>query len=89
MFLWIAIGVGVVAVAAWWTGSKAFRKADLDRLKNRLLGPGKAGKQKNAGNAPALIQKEQQSGVLVGRVMQRFQLQTRLQELLERARSIF
>lgn len=85
MFLWIAISVWVVSVAAWWICSKAFRQADLDRLKNRLLGPGKSGKQKASKDAPALIQAEQRGGVLVSRVMQRFQLQTRLQDLLEQA----
>lgn len=85
MFLWIAIAVWLVAVLAWWVCSKAFRQADLDRLKNRLLGTSRARKAKAAKDAPALIQTEAQPGVLVARVMKRFQLQTKLQDLLEQA----
>jgi tight adherence protein B len=84
VFLWIAIAVWLVAVLAWWVCSKAFRQADLDRLKNRLLGTNRQ-KAKSAKDAPALIQTEMQPGVLVARVMKRFQLQTRLQDLLEQA----
>ena len=85
MFLGIAIAVWLIAVLAWWVCSKAFRQADLDRLKNRLLGASKAKKTKAAKDAPALIQTDAQSGILVARVMKRFQLQTRLQDLLEQA----
>jgi len=85
VFLWIAIAVWLVAIIAWWVCAKAFRQSDLDRLKNRLLGTNKAQKAKTAKDAPALIQSETLPGVLVVRVMQRFQLQTRLQDLLEQA----
>jgi tight adherence protein B len=85
VFLWVAIAVWLVAVLAWWVFSKAFRQADLDRLKNRLLGTGKSKKAKAAKDAPALIQTDAQPGVLVARMMKRFQLQTRLQDLLEQA----
>jgi len=85
VFLWIAIAVWVVAVVAWWICSKAFRQADFDRLKNRLLGSSKTKKQKASKDAPALIQQESQSGVLVARLMKRFELQTRVQDLLEQA----
>ena len=85
MFLWIAIAVWLVAVLAWWVCSKAFRQADLDRLKNRLLGTNRQQKAKSAKDTPALIQTEMQPGVLVARVMKRFQLQTKLQDLLEQA----
>lgn len=85
MFLWVAIVIWVVAVAAWWICAKAFRRADLDRLKNRLLGTNKAKKAKTSQEAPALIQTEVQPGVLVARLMKRFQLHTRLQDLLEQA----
>jgi tight adherence protein B len=84
LFLWIAIAVWLVAVTAWWVCSKAFRQADLDRLKNRLLGTSKK-KAKAAKDGPALIQSDTQKGVLVARLMKRFQLQTRVQDLLEQA----
>jgi len=85
MFLWVAIAVWLVAVLAWWICSKAFRQADLDRLKNRLLGTTKTKKAKGSKDTPALIQTEVQAGVIVTRMMKRFQLQTRLQDLLEQA----
>ncbi len=85
MFLWVAIAIWLVAVVTWWICSKAFRQADLDRLKNRLLGTTKNKKAKNSKEAPALIQTDVQSGVIVTRMMKRFQLQTRLQDLLEQA----
>lgn len=84
MFLWIAIGVWLVAVVAWWVCSKAFRQADLDRLKNRLLGTSKK-KAKASKEAPALIQNDVQAGVLSARLIKRFELQTRVQDLLEQA----
>ena len=85
MFLWIAIGVWLVAVVAWWVASKAFRQADLDRLKNRLLGTSRTKKAKTAKDTPALIQTEAQPWRPGCAVMKRFQLQTRLQDLLEQA----
>jgi tight adherence protein B len=85
VFLSLAIGVWITAVLAWWICSKAFHRADLDRLKNRLLGTAKAKKQKATKEAPALIQTEAQPGVLAARIMRRFQLQTRVQDLLEQA----
>ena len=85
MYLGLAIGIWIVAVLAWWVCSKAFRQADMDRLKNRLLGTNKAKKAKASKEAPALIQTDVQPSVLVARLMKRFQLQTRMQDLLEQA----
>lgn len=85
MFLWVAIAIWLVAVLTWWICSKAFRQADLDRLKNRLLGTSRNKKAKTSKEGPSLIQSEVQSGVIVTRMMKRFQLQSRLQDLLEQA----
>ena len=84
-FLWIAIGIWLIAVLAWWIASKAFRQADMDKLKSRLLGTAKNKKAKAGQQQAALIQEDASSGLLVSRLMKRFQLQTRLQELLEQA----
>jgi tight adherence protein B len=84
VFLWIAIGGWVAAVIGWWIFSKVFRQADMDKLKNRLLGATKAKKSKSGPQA-ALINEDARSGLLVSRVMKRFQLQKRLQDLLEQA----
>ncbi len=85
MFLWIAIAVWLVAVIGWWIFSKVFRQADMDKLKNRLLGTAKAKKAKSGQPQAALINEDTRSGLIVSRVMKRFQLQTRLQNLLEQA----
>ncbi len=84
MFLWIAIAIWLGAVLAWWACSKAFRQADLERLKTRLLGVAKT-KKKSSKDAPALIHAEARGGLLVAGVMKRFRLQSRLQELLEQS----
>ncbi len=83
MFLWVAIAIWLGAVLAWWICSKAFRQADLERLKTRLLGVAKT-KKKSSKDAPALIQSEARGGLLVG-LMTRFRLQSRTRELLEQA----
>jgi tight adherence protein B len=85
VFLWIAIGIWLVAVVAWWVCSKAFRQADMDKLKNRLLGTAKNKKARSGPQQPALINEDTRSGLLLSRLMKRFQLQGRLQDLLEQA----
>jgi len=86
VFLGVAVAIWLVVLAVWWVCSRMFRQKDMDRLKNRLLGTGKQKKEKKGGqNTPALIQQEVQAGVLVTRLMKKFQLQARVQELLEQA----
>src|SRR5207237_8030916 len=82
MFLVIALLIWVGAMGIWWLCSNAFRNADIDRFKNRLLGSPKAKKGKPQ-QGPALIHADQ-AGFLV-KVMQRLQLQSRVQQLLEQA----
>jgi len=85
MFLVVAIAVWVCALVIWWVCSNAFRHSDLDKLKSRLLGTSKVKKSK--GNAPAasLIQADEKGGLLALRMLKKYQLQTKLQELLEQA----
>ena len=85
MFLFIAIGVWCAAMLLWWTVSRAFRSADADRIKSRLLGTGGKKKDKAAKQGPALIQAEDTTGKLVLRILQRYQLRARLQILIEQA----
>jgi tight adherence protein B len=85
MFLVIAIAIWVCALVIWWVASNAFRHSDMDKLKSRLLGTNKAKKSKaNAQNA-SLIQTEEKGGLLATRLLKRYQLQTKFQELLEQA----
>jgi tight adherence protein B len=83
-FLFIAIGIWVVVLVLWWVVSRAFRSADAERVKSRLLGtPDK--QVKAARQGPALIQAEDTSGKLVLRILQRFELRDRLHKLIEQA----
>ena len=85
MFLVIAILVWCGAIFLWWTLSRAFRSADADRIKSRLLGTGGKKKDKAAKQGPALIQTEDTTGKLVLRILQRLQLRDRLQTPIEQA----
>jgi tight adherence protein B len=84
-FLIIAIAVWVCALVIWWVCSNAFRHSDLDKLKSRLLGTNKAKKTKTAGQNASLIQTEEKGGLLATRLLKRYQLQTKFQEMLEQA----
>ena len=85
MFLIIAIAVWVCALVLWWLFSNAFRHSDMDRLKSRLLGGNKPKKAKVAGPNASLIQTDENNALLSTKFLKRFQLQTKLQELLEQA----
>jgi tight adherence protein B len=86
MFLIIAIAVWVCALVLWWLFSNAFRHSDMDRLKSRLLGTNKTKKSKAAVQNASLIQTDENSNVLLStKFLKRFQLQAKLQELLEQA----
>jgi len=85
MFLLIAIGIWACALVVWWACSRAFRHSDLDRLKSRLLGTNKSKKSKVPTANASLIQSDEKNSLLSASFFQRFQLQTKLQELLEQA----
>ena len=85
LFLVIVVGIWLGALVIWWVFSSAFRHADVDRLKSRLLGTSKSKKSKKSAGQAALIQVDQKSGSVAARIVQRFQLQVRLHELLEQA----
>jgi tight adherence protein B len=85
MWILIAIGVWVCALAIWWVCSNAFRHSDLDKLKSRLLGTSKTKKTKAAVQNAALIQTEESGGLLATRFLKRYRLQSKFQELLEQA----
>ena len=85
MFLLIAIAVWACALVIWWICSNAFRHSDLDKLKSRLIGSTKAKTVKAAAGGGALIQTEEKNVLLATKFLRRFQLQSKLQELLEQA----
>ena len=85
MFLVILLVVWLGMVALWFIFSRAFRSADMDRVKARLTGIGRPKKTKNSADAPALINEDKPIPKILGKIMDRFKLETRLQELLEQA----
>ena len=86
MFVIIAIAVWVCALVLWWLFSNAFRHSDMDRLKSRLLGANKPKKSKATAQNASLIQTDENSNALLStKFLKRFQLQAKLQELLEQS----
>ena len=83
IFLVIVILIWVVALGIWWLCSNAFRHADVDRFKNRLLGTSKAKKEKSQ-TGLSLIHTEAQQTVLL-KLLHRLRLHNRVQEMLEQA----
>ena len=82
----IFIGLWLVAILAWWMISNSFRRADVDRMKSRLLGTTKERKKKGSKKGPALIRSEDgTTGKLILRILQRFSYNERTQRLLEQA----
>lgn len=82
MFVLIAIVVWGCALLVWWACSNAFRHSDMDKLKSRLLGSNKPKKSKTS-VIGSLIQQDETNTLLALKFLQRFQLQTKLQDLLE------
>jgi tight adherence protein B len=81
-FLIIALVVWACALLVWWACSNAFRHSDLDKLKSRLLGSSKQKKAKTS-VIGSLIHTDEQNTLLSTKFLRRFQLQAKLQELLE------
>jgi len=85
MFLMIAIAVWACALVIWWICSNAFRHSDLDKLKSRLIGSSKTKAAKASGAGGSLIHAEEKNVLLATKFLRRFQLQSKLQEIIEQA----
>jgi tight adherence protein B len=76
------------ALGCWWALSRMFRSADVDRLKNRILdnpAEKKQTKKNKARSALQLIQGEDSKGKLALQILKKFDLQKRLETILEQA----
>ncbi len=83
-FILILLVVWAIAVAAWWILSNAFKSADADKIKNRLLGTNRAGRSgKGRAQMSLLPEEDKTTGKFVLKIMRRFELQDRLRTLLE------
>lgn len=87
-FVLAVLAVWISAIGAWWFFSKAFRRADAGRLKQRLSASGGAAKRQGKGKKsqlPALFQQESGTGLIAASLMKRLRLSARIGELLEQA----
>lgn len=82
------IVLGIVWVAfmgAWFFSSKAFKSADVDKLKSRLAGTGSEPKKAKIGTVRALIQQEGGDGKLIDTLLRKYNLLPVVHELIETA----
>ncbi|MBM3724774.1 MAG: type II secretion system F family protein [Acidobacteria bacterium] len=87
-FFGLFLGVWVVAIFVWIFVSRAFRRADLDRLKDRVAGgpkPETKKKKKTRGELSLLETEDVNTGKLVRRILDRFKVHARFQQTLEQA----
>ncbi len=79
--------IWIVALIAGWAVMNAFRSAEADKMKSRLLGTQqRAGKKKKgAKKSPALLERDETTGQLVMRLLRKFEYHDRAQALIEQA----
>jgi tight adherence protein B len=85
--LYVIVGIAAWAcvLVVWWICSNAFRHSDLDKLKSRLIGTSKTKAVKATSVGGSLIHSEEKNVLLATKFLRRFQLQTKLQEMIEQA----
>ncbi len=85
----IAIVFGIVwlvSVGVWLIATKAFKNADVDKMKSRILDRPKEAKKEKAAAAPQLIHSEDQSaGRILRQILGALDLQDKLQTLLDQS----
>lgn len=86
LFVGIAFAVWIGSMVIWYVISNVFKTKDVDKIKSRLAGKEAKVSVKSKEKRPALIEVEDvQSGRLAVKLMKRFDLQPKLQVLLEQA----
>jgi tight adherence protein B len=82
----MAAVIWIAALGIWWVVSRAFRHADVDKIKSRLTGGGRVKPDKSEAKRPSLIRREDLStGRIVLGLLTRYRLTDRLREMLEQA----
>ncbi len=86
-FLLIVILVWAGAIGIWWLVSRAFKSADADKIRARILEKPKNEKKAKAAAAGAqlITTEDKHAGRLVLQILRRFELLKRLQVLLDQA----
>jgi tight adherence protein B len=86
LFVAIAIAVWIGSMVIWYLISNVFKTKDVDKIKSRLAGKEAKAKVKSKEKRPALIEVEDvQTGKLAIKIMKKFDLQPKLQALLEQS----
>ncbi|MCW5979367.1 MAG: type II secretion system F family protein [Bryobacteraceae bacterium] len=87
LFIAVFLVIWLVTMAVWSIVTRAARTADMDRMKNRLMGTASdRKKKKGAKQSPTLIQDgDKDNGQLVLRALGRFRYYEWAQQLLEQA----
>lgn len=84
VLIFVAVWVGVMVI--WWVTTSVSRNADADKIKSRLMGVSNRSKSKKNQNAPALLAEEDRvTGKIVRRILEKYNLNERLQRLLEQS----
>lgn len=85
-FIMIAIAVWVGSMVVWYMVTNVLKSQDVDKIKSRLSGKEPKVKVKAQKRGPALIETEDlQTGKFAMRMLKKYDLQQRLQTLLEQA----
>ena len=85
-FILIAVAVWAGSLVIWYLVSNLLKSKDVDKIKSRLAGKEPKLKLKNKDRGPALIRSEDlQTGKFALRFLKRYDLQPKLQTMLEQA----
>ncbi|MEQ1947544.1 MAG: type II secretion system F family protein [Bryobacteraceae bacterium] len=86
-FLFVALGIWAAAMAAWFMVSKYFKSSDVDKVKARLLGTGKAkpSSKKGEGDKSIFTQVDRSKHKLAQLLVEKYQLGPRLEAFLEQS----
>lgn len=87
LYVLIAIAIWIGSITVWYIVTNVLKTKDVDKIKSRLAGKEPKVKLKaNKDRGPALIQSEDlQTGKFAMRMLKKWDLQPRLQTLLEQA----
>lgn len=86
LFIMIAVAVWIGSMAIWYLVTNVLKSQDVDKIKSRLAGKEAKVKTKAQKRGPALIETEDlQTGKFAMRMLKRWDLQPRLQTLLEQS----
>jgi tight adherence protein B len=86
IFIMIAMAVWIGSMVVWYLITNVLKSKDVDKIKSRLAGKEPKVKTKAAKRGPALIESEDlQTGKFAMRMLKKWDLQPRLQTMLEQA----